>query len=77
MATAYSPTVVFRPVWVVLKVQNGGEERQGKRKLANTTNVALGLLVLVLAYLVYPRSSLVALGVGLVGAYIVVKGLRD
>jgi hypothetical protein len=62
----------------VLNVQGGEtsperEDKQLSRKSSNTGNVALGLLLLVLAYFVYPNENLAAIGVGLVGLYLIVK----
>lgn len=78
MPTASSLTVIFIRVWVVLKVQKGGQVSESgkgmsKKKIAGG-NVAIGLLLFLLAYYVYPNNVLLAVGVGLVGLYVIFGG---
>jgi hypothetical protein len=54
----------------------GGEHRREKENLSrsrNTGNIALGLLLLVLAYFVYPTNNLAAFGVAILGVYMILK----
>ncbi len=75
MPIAPNLTVVFVPVWVVLKVQNGGE-RSGKDGMPQSSggNKAIGVLLVFLAAVVWQTSNIVAFGVGLLGVYLVLGG---
>jgi len=48
------------------------KEKEEKKKKGG--NIALGILLLLLAYLVYPTNVLVALGVGVLGLYLILGG---
>lgn len=68
--------MLYNYLWVVLKVQNGGDNRKRKlsKKKVTGGNVAVGLLLFLLAYYVYPSNVLLAFGIGLVGLYVIFGG---
>lgn len=53
-----------------------GDESTRERVLAKRRggNTALGILILLLAYLVYPTNNFLAIGVGLLGVYLILGG---
>ena len=70
---------VFHSSWVVLKVE-GGETAKKENMAKSRGSVALGILILFLAYFIYSGNSnniLPAVGVGLVGLYILIKDAED
>ncbi len=78
MSTAPVFSVVFVPVWVVLKVQGGGSEsNDGALTKKKSDGSILGVLVILLAVVIYPSSQLVAAGVGLLGVYLLLGGKYD
>lgn len=60
----------------MLKVQNGGDTEREKKGLPKKGdgNTALGILLLLLAWMIYPSSLPIALGAALLGVYLIFGG---
>jgi hypothetical protein len=60
----------------VLKVQEGGdiERNELARRDRHDDNTGIGIIVILLAAAVYPTNHLVAIGVGLLGVYLLLGG---